>query len=152
MAVLDHLDGARDLVDVAGDAHHVQHAVLLFPDILAEIRPAHVRHDGEFHVRFVFADDRLQVLFVAELVLAEFGRVEQRLGRLVAHLHIIDARLDVHRVQRLGKFIRKLKIVAKPAVAQRRVQHLDVRTEGQERALSLYICHAISSSAPLRGS
>ena len=147
-AVLDHLDGGGDLVDVAGDAHHVEHALLFGEDVFAEIRSAHVCHDGELHARLVFAHDGAQVFFVAELVFAELIGIEQRPRRLVTHLHIVDARREVHRVQRLCELVRKAEIVAQPAVAQGGVENLDIGAEGEKGALPLRILYVCHISAP----
>ena len=127
--IFDHLDRARNLVDIARYAHHINDTVFLFADVFGKIRPAHVRHDRQFHVGFILTHDLAQVFFVAELIFPEFIDVEQCLGRFVTHFHIIDARGDVHFIQGLCERIRKLKIIAQPAVAQGRIQHLDVGTE-----------------------
>ena len=76
MGILDHVDGCRHGVDVGRHTHHVDDTLLLREQVAADVAAADVCHDGELHVGLIRADDPAQVLFLAELPVAEIVHLE----------------------------------------------------------------------------
>ena len=93
VGVLDHVESRGNLVDVGGHADHVDDALVLGQDVGVVISALGVGHDGDFHGRFLVADDAADVLFVGELPQAELVTRVEPLGGLVAEFHVINAGL-----------------------------------------------------------
>ena len=86
-------------MNIARHTHHIYHAFALGQKVGLEITAANVCHDRDLHVGIVCADDRADVLLIAELPLAVFILVKDLFARLIAELHIIYAGSDVRLVK-----------------------------------------------------
>ena len=144
MAVFDHFQRGGDGVDIGCHAYHVDDALGTRLDVAPEVGSSHVRHDGDFQVGVVFANDGADVLVVAEFPLAELVGGEDVLRRLVAEFHVVHARLDVGEIQRADEFVVKIEIVHQTAVPDGRVQHLDVGSVGDKITSSVHCCFSSS--------
>lgn len=141
-AVFHHAHRGGNLVQISRHAHHVDDAVLSLDDVRFVVGAPHVRHDGNFQRRIVVAHHRADILFVAELIFPEFGSIEGFFRRFIAEFHVIHTRGEIHLIERFGEIVAETEIVHEPAVAQRRVEHLYILPEREERAFSLH--HTLS--------
>ena len=131
MRIFDHVDRRRHRVDVGRYTHHVDHALLLRQQVAAQIRAADVCHDGQFEIRLVIADNAAQGRFLAEFPVTEILLLEYiRIGQ-IAHFHIIHTRTEIRQIQ-------CLEIVDQTAVADGRIEDLDVRSECHQITLAFH--------------
>ena len=132
-----HLDRFGNLVNVAGHADHIQHAVFEREDVVLPIAlAARIRHGGEFQPsRFesVISDNPAHVCFFAMPPGAEFRF--WKLGGIVfiADLHVIDACCDAGQIDRPHLFVGELGIVDEAAVTDRAIEHFQFRPVGNPR-------------------
>ena len=134
-------------MDVAGDADHIEHAVLGRDDLVLPVAlAAGVGHGTEFQAGLlggVVAHHAAHVLFLAVPPWAVLV-VRKYLGVvLVADLHVVDAGLDAGLVDRLDLVVGKLGVVDQAAVADGAVQHLQFRPIGDPRGF--FRCHRTCS-------
>ena len=126
MEILDHLNSCRNLVNVAGHAHHVDDALAFWQKVRFKIAAAYICHHGNLHIAYIFANNGTNVLFLAELPLAKIRLVEKGAAGLIPKLHIVHAAFDIGLIQFPHKFVAEVKVVAQSAVANGGIQHLNV--------------------------
>ena len=133
--MLNHFDGRRHGVDIGCNADKINRAVAALDNVALVVGASDIRHDRNFQIGIVVADDIIDILIAAELPLAELLRVKQISRCLIAEFHVIDASFLICLVQVTDKLVGEVKIVAQAAVADGRVHDTDILTE----------CHQISS-------
>ena len=106
-------------MNVARHAHHINHALAFRQEIRFIVTAPDVRHNRDFHVGDVIADDGAEILFLAELPFAEIGFIKQITAGFITEFHIVHAAFDIGFVKLGDKFICKAEFVAKSAVANR---------------------------------
>ena len=121
LRVVDHLERDGHLVKVGGHAHEGDGAFRLRADVRLVVAASGVRHDRELDGRVRFADHLEDLLVVREFPRAEVGGVEHRLGRAVAHFHVVHARGEVCTVEGAHEVVGETEVVDEPAVAERGV-------------------------------
>ena len=137
----DHVNGCRNGVDIGGDPHHIQNAVLLVRQIPCHVGTSYVCHNCQLHLRVENVDQHLlNSIFMAELPLAELGFLEQLRICQIADFHHIDTGTYIGQIQLPDEVVCKLKVVYQSAVPNGSVQHFDVRTIGDHGTL-YHIAH-----------
>ena len=99
------------------NTHQVDYAVFSVQDILLKICPSDICHYRYLHVRLIVSNDIADVLLITELPLAELLRVKNLLRCLISKLHIVNACLDVSKIQISYKFIRKGEIIHQTTIS-----------------------------------
>ncbi len=116
MGVLDHVQGGRDLVDVAGHADAVDDALLSGQDVLVVVGALGVGHDRDLHGRGSSPTTRRRSSS-SQYFQCPNRRGRRSLGCLVAELHVVDAGGDAALVDRLDELVVEVVVVDQAAVA-----------------------------------
>ena len=143
MKIFNHFKCRRNLVNIAGNTHHVYNRFAFRHEILFKIAPAHISHNRNFHIRNIIADYAANIRLIAKLPFAEFINIKQIFGGTITEFHIIHAAFNIRFIKLGNKFIRKFKIVAKAAVSDCGVNHLNIGAHGHHITFSG--CHNILS-------
>ena len=147
MEMLYHFHSRGNLVDIAGNAHHIDHRFALWDKILFKITSADICHNGDLHIRNVIAHDTAYIFLRAEFPFAEFFRIKHFFGRAVTKLHIIHTAFYVGFIKFRYEFIRKFKIIAKAAVSDCCIQHFYIISDRHHIPFSG--CHRYTSRSLL---
>ena len=131
VGVLDHTDRQGDLMDVAGYADHVEHALLLRQNIGLVVALFRISHGRQLERGVVVTDDAPHILLagVTPGTVVLCGKLRTAVD--VADLHIVDAGGDAGGVYTLNNGVIELGVVHQAAITNGGVENLDVLAVGQ---------------------
>ena len=114
---------------VGSYAVHIDYRFFFGNDLLFEVDPAHVGHYADEHIALVFADYSADILFVAELPLAELRGIEHLFRHLIAELHYVYARGDIGLIERLYEVIFEVERIDYSSVAEGGIEYFNALAE-----------------------
>ena len=139
MGVPDHVERAWNLMDVAGDPHAVDDALVLEQDVGVVVGAIHVGHDRELDGARALAHHAANRVLLTEFPLPVLARREQPPRRLVAQLAIVHPSGDAGVIDSLDEGLVELVIVDQATVANGAIENLDVRAVADPVAFGVHV-------------
>ena len=133
MSIEQHFDRLGNLLDITRHAHHIDHALAGWQNILSPIALARIGHNRELHPRrfgVVISRNFANILFIAVAERTKISFGEHLLGVPIPNFHIVNARRNTRFIHGFHKIIIKMMVIHQTAIADRTIEYFEFRTVG----------------------